>query len=492
MKKFLSLALALVLALALAVPSYAAEPEAETVGVIVDGERIDFSGAAPEVRSGKTMVPLKLLAEAMGGKVTPVSGTLLCTFGDQEVLIRPDSSCYYKNGCTYVPVRALAEPLGYDVFWDSGERAAVLIDRQALIDEIDQQFTVLNRSLTQMQQTQDPEKNYQVQADYVLSLDVLDELSGERIQMDLAFTAAAVTSADALELEVHMDLSDLGDLFLKDMQEAGYLTGLQAAAVGKALAGLTLEGRYDLASGDLYFHIPALAQLNELTGLNAGSNDWYHLTMPALSSLEELGSLWLDALGIPAALADASRTGELNSVGGVIYLYSVMLSDAPSQIAGNAEMAGQVLSQLFGDGAFRASGSSQVCHIGADELEALLGQEGLLDEMFSALGMDLTVRQDGTLSVVFEMVPSEAYLDGEDASVEGTMEVSAHKVSLEMTLQLGDMMTLRYEVSETINETSDAPRTAPPDGAAVVELGSLEELLGVDLSDAIAEQLPAA
>ena len=54
MKKFLSLALALVLALALAVPSYAAEPEAETVGVIVNGERISFSGAAPELRSGQT------------------------------------------------------------------------------------------------------------------------------------------------------------------------------------------------------------------------------------------------------------------------------------------------------------------------------------------------------------------------------------------------------------------------------------------------------
>lgn len=479
MKKFLSLVLALVLALALAAPSYAAEPEAETVGVIVNGERIAFSGAAPELRSGQTMVPLKALVESMGGTVAPISGVLVCTLGEKEVRIQPDSSSYYENGYTYVPVRALAEPLGYDVFWDSGERAAVLIDRQAIIDEIDRQFTVLNGALTQMQQTQDPEKNYQVQADYVISLDVLDEFSGERIQMDIALSASALTSADALELEIHMDLSDLGDLFLKDMQEGGYLTSLQAAAVGRALADLTLEGRYDLASGDLYFHIPALAQLNELTGLNAGSDDWYHLTMPALSSLEELGSLWLDTLGIPAALADAAQTGALNSIGGVIYLYSVMLSETPSQIADNAETAGQMLGQLFGDGAFRASGSAQVCHIGADELEALLGQEGLLDEMFSALGLDLTVRQDGTLSVAFQMVVNEAYLDGEAASVEGSMEISAHKVTLKMDLQVGDMMTLRYDVSETIQETEKAPRTAPPDGAAVVELGTFGSVFGI-------------
>ncbi len=178
MKKFLSLVLSLALALALAVPSYAAEPaaQAETVGVIVDGARVAFSGAAPELRSGKTMVPLKALVEAMGGKVTPQSGTLLCTFGDQEVSVPVDSDSYYKNGYTYVPVRDLAEPLGYDVFWDSGERAAVLIDRQAVIDQIDQQFTILNGALTQLQKAQDPDKNYKTQLDYVLSVDALDEI----------------------------------------------------------------------------------------------------------------------------------------------------------------------------------------------------------------------------------------------------------------------------------------------------------------------------
>ena len=60
MKKLISLMLSLALALALAVPSYAAEPEAEAeiVGVIVDGERVAFSDAAPELRGGNTMVPL--------------------------------------------------------------------------------------------------------------------------------------------------------------------------------------------------------------------------------------------------------------------------------------------------------------------------------------------------------------------------------------------------------------------------------------------------
>ena len=479
MKKFLSLALSLVLALALVVPSYAAEPEAETVGVIVDGERISFSDAAPELRNGKTMVPLRALVEAMGGEVTPISGTLLCTFGDEEVLIRPDSSSYYQDGCTYVPVRALAEPLGYDVFWDSGERAAVLIDRQALIDEIDQQFTILNGALTQLQKTQDPGKNYEAQVDYILSVDALDEISGERTQVDIDLTATVLTSADGMELELHADLSDLGSLFLGDMAENGYMTDLQAAAIGKALEDLTLEGRYDLTTGDLYFRFPALAQLNELTGLNASSDDWYHVTLPAMSSLEELSGIWLDTLGLPRDLLEQTQSGELNSIGGIIYLYSAMLSETPSQIAGNAEIAGQVLAQLFGDTNFQTSGTTHKLHIGAEELEALLGQEGLLDQMFKTLGLDLTVRQDGSLSIALDMALLESYTDGESISMKGTAELSDDTVELELTLHLSDLINLQYNLTETIQETADNPQTTPPADATVVELGDFGSVFGV-------------
>lgn len=487
MKKFLSLVLSLALALALAVPSYAAEPaaQAETVGVIVDGERVAFSDAVPELRSGNTMVPLKALVEALGGQVTPLSGTLLCTFDgadgqeDTEISVRPDGSSYYKNGYTYVPVRDIAEPLGYDVFWDSGERAAVLIDRQAVIDQIDQQFTILNGALTQLQQGQDLDKNYRTQMDYVLSVDALDEISGERTQVDITLSAETITSADAIELELHADLSDLGDLILGDMAKNGYITDLQAAAVGKALEDLTLEGRYDLTTGDLYFRFPALAQLNELTGLNANSDDWYHLTLPAMSSLEDLGGAWLDTLGISQDLLEQIQSGELNSIGGIIYFYSVLFSDAPSQITGNAEMAAQVMAQLFGDDNFQTSGSTRKLHIGTEDLEALLGQEGLLEEMFKTLGLDLTVHEDGSLSIALDLAFQEAYLDGDFASVAGNMELSSDKVEVELTLHLSDLINLQYNLTETIQETSDQPQTTPPTGANVVELGNFGSVFGI-------------
>ena len=478
MKKFLSLALALVLALALAVPSYAAEPAAESsVGVIVDGERISFSGAAPEVRSGKTMVPLKLLAEAMGGTVTPIGGTLLCTFGEEEVLIRPDGSWYYENGCTYVPVRALAEPLGYDVFWDSGERAAVLVDRQAVIDGIDRQFTILNSALSQLQ-TQDPGKNYRSQVRYALAADVLDEISGQRTQLNIDLTAAALASADAMELELHADLSSLGQLFL-DETDTGAVTPLQAAAILNTLKDVTLECRYDLTTGDLYLRFPALAQLNELTGLNAGSDDWYHLGLPPMSSLTELSGAWAQTLGLSPELLEQLQSGEMNSVGTIIYLYSALLSETPAQAAENAQMAGQVLAQLFGDANFQTSGTTHRLHIGPQELEALIGQEGVLEQMFKTLGLDVAVRRDGTLSIDLEAAFLEEYLDGESASVKGSMELSDSEVVMELILHLSDIINIRYNLTETIQESTAAPRTAPPDGAVVVELGDLGGVFGI-------------
>lgn len=495
MKRLISLALSLVLALALTVPSYAAEPE--TVGVIVDGERVAFSDAVPELRDGKTMVPLRDLVESIGGRVTPVNGTLQCTFEtadgqkDREVLVRPDSSSYYKNGCTYVPVRSFAEPLGYDVYWDSGEQAAVLIDSQEIIDRIDQQFTILNKSLAQLQKEPDPEKNYKTQVDYTLAVDALDEISGQRTQVDIDLTGTILTSASAVEMTLQADLSDLGNVILGDLVREGALSELKAAVVGKALENLTLEGRYDLTTGDLYFRCPALAQLNELTGLNAGSNDWYHLTVPAMSSLEDLSGAWVETMGLSPKMLQQLQSGEMNSVGGIIYLCSTLFSETPSQIAGNAEAAGQVLAQLFGDAQFQTSGTTRKVHIGTEELEALLGQKGLLEEMFKTLGLDLTVRQDGSLTAALELAFQEAYLDGESASMEGNLELSSDKVALKMALHLGDLINFQYDLTETIRETTDQPQTGLPAGSTVVELGDWEELMSGSL-EMPAQLTPAA
>lgn len=497
MKKLLSLALTLALTLTLAVPAMAAEPAAKDgVGVFLNSERLNLSGAQAELRDGQTMVPVRALAEALGGTVGGGNGAITCTFPDRDVktiTLRPGAGSYYKNGQTYVPIRLLAGPLGFDVFWDSTERAAVMVDRAAVIARIDGNFTILNGALEKLQQAQDPEKNYKTQMDYTISLDVLNEETNRREKVEIRMRAAMLASADAMEMTLTLDMSDLADVMeLDEAVKAGYMTALEAAALRKALGDLSLEGFYNLTSGDLYFHVPVLAQLNHLTGLTAKSSDWYHMIMPGITDMEALSAAMLQELGLSADVLDNPEA--LNSIGGVVYLFTMMYNFSPSQIAADATAAGDFLAQLFGDQNFKASGTSQKLHIGVKELTALLGggaeTEGMFGEIFKTLGLDLTVRKDGSLAVSFEVTANEEMTDGETASVKGGMEISASKVTLDMTLKLGDLLTARYALTETIQQTKEQPRSTLPAGATVVELGSLEELMGGSLDGPVGQPGP--
>ena len=155
-------------------------------------------------------------------------------------------------------------------------------------------------------------------------------------------------------------------------------------------------------------------------------------------------------------------------------------------------MAGQIISQLFGDANFQSNGSSRTLHIGMEELETLMGQEGLLEQMFQTLGLDLSIQQNGNLSLELDAALLESYTEGEAVSFAGSMNLSGERVELELSLHLSDLLQFQYNLTETIHSTQDQPQVTPPEGAAVVELGSLEELLGLDLSGAMPEHLPAA
>ena len=134
------------------------------------------------------MVPCSTLMTALGGQASySEGGVITCTVGDTALsftlgqktvtatangkteTIQMDVPCYYKGGRTYVPVSFFAQALGYDVLWDSTSRSAVLVDKSALIDEIDKNFTVLNAALQKVQS--DPTKNYKSTATYDIAMD---------------------------------------------------------------------------------------------------------------------------------------------------------------------------------------------------------------------------------------------------------------------------------------------------------------------------------
>ncbi|MCW1300750.1 MAG: stalk domain-containing protein [Candidatus Parvarchaeota archaeon] len=98
----------------------------------VNGKVVQLD-AAPEIREGRTFLPLRAIAEAFGAQVTWVPETqgITVVLGNNQIGLQIGNNTavvngnvfsivppYIKNGRTMVPVRVIAEGLGAQVEWD--------------------------------------------------------------------------------------------------------------------------------------------------------------------------------------------------------------------------------------------------------------------------------------------------------------------------------------------------------------------------------------
>jgi hypothetical protein len=90
--------------------------------------------AAPFIKDGRTLLPIRALIEALGGSVqwnpstrtaTVLLGsrTVALTIGSKTALVNGtpitlDVAPEIKNGRTFLPLRALGENLGLDLAWE--------------------------------------------------------------------------------------------------------------------------------------------------------------------------------------------------------------------------------------------------------------------------------------------------------------------------------------------------------------------------------------
>ena len=98
----------------------------------VNGKVVQLD-AAPEIKDGRTFLPLRAIAEALGAQVEWIEETkgITVTLGDHTVGLQIGNPTavvdgnvidivapYIKNGRTMVPLRVIAEGLGAEVTWD--------------------------------------------------------------------------------------------------------------------------------------------------------------------------------------------------------------------------------------------------------------------------------------------------------------------------------------------------------------------------------------
>ncbi|WP_128100547.1 CotH kinase family protein [Paenibacillus sp. DCT19] len=119
--------------------------EQEAISVTLDGQAVTFPDQEPLEVSGRVMVPVNAIFEAIGAEVAwnPTAKTVTAVLNDQTFVLKIgsstatvngtsveiDGSAIIKNSRTLVPVRFISEALGLKVDWDQST-ATVKITNQ--------------------------------------------------------------------------------------------------------------------------------------------------------------------------------------------------------------------------------------------------------------------------------------------------------------------------------------------------------------------------
>ena len=511
MKKLIALLLALMLALALAVPASAAgedigiiggadgptyilvsaDPKAAAtvskeqreqnikalggvagqVNVLLGDRCIAFTDAVPEVKNGRTMVPLRAALEAMGARIefdqatktaivtgekasfTHVVGSDVITRADGSTVKMDVHSYVTPSNRTMVPVRFFSQVLGYDVFWDNGYRMAFLLDEETFAEKVDSRLTILNGYLAGNAKRFDDNKNYKEDVTLSGTVKVIDSIKGDR-SYPYSGKASVLLGKDGMSMSLSADLGDLAEL-----------QSLAGEPLPEDYRAAFIKPELEAIYGDkLYYKSPLFdALMAKVDGTQAVSGAWY-----ATDAVMSFGALYESMYGgnedytVGKALYAAMKQGDANR------FYEGW--------SGTEQLAAAAV-ELFGDETFTKSAGSYKWHLGIDELTKLMGQRtggGTLaaqtakDEGLEELSIDLTLRSDGGVELKY----TAAMNAKEEAAfrIDYTLTGNSSRMTVKGAVQVRNVCDVTFDAAVSVRTTSEKPLTAPPAGATIITL----------------------
>lgn len=461
------------------------------VGVMFNGQYIQFPDAAPELnRDGTMMAPVRTLVEALGGEVSYQDGEdktgflsmpqVVCTangvtvtfeVNGPNVEVARQSSydsgeveadyvtmpvcTYQKNGRTYVPVRFLAGILGYEVGWDSTYETVILLDREALAAKIDEDFTILNKVQANRGPVLEEGKNYQADMKGNVTFTAFDTLNGNTTyQADL--TAKQLFNTEAASGELSVKLSDNALDELMEQLTNPWASEEDIAEMREA-AQTVLDILEDMEviltkEGSAWFRAAALDQLADK------ENVWLAFDLGG-----ELGEL---------AFTQAGET----TVGRA--LAQLMPCENVSEWS-SAMHTVELLRSLYGDGRFTTTGTTSTLTIGLDTMMGLYADMGMseyeIEEAKAALKeyeITLKVEQNGAADASIRM-ETKAQMGVPAMKITMDVRQSAGNAAITMNYHIANMGELEFTLSIGQKTTSDRPMTEPPEGAAIIDDGAM-------------------
>lgn len=464
-----------VLAALLCTPSLAAEQG--DFSLLVNGEPVTFTDAAPVLKDGRSFLPAVTTFQALGfaqedivwdGETQTVTASkdgaaISLTVGDSAVTwTGPSWSQTSEDGTsgsaggsggiayldtapyidpatnrTYIPVGLVADILGCRVAWD-GETSTVIIDDvDAILAENTETYELMDQYLDYARKYS--QGNYQVEGSYLLTSAPGEMESGVEIIHTVGGDYSLISSQTAMQLDLGVSIG-------------GTIMGAPISPTD-----MDLDLRADLDTGMLYLYFQS-EDLEQLMNNNVQVNgetiefqipdQWYSLDMKAVYDeaygpgfYEEL--IALSAVSQEAAFAQTLE--ELLKSDTLILTSTATTSDYL-----------EALNQLLGDSHFQKSGST-----------------------YTSTPIDL--EEDGSrILVAFQLYTSGGKVNGYGlemtiADTEGTAlaltaEMRASKMEMLMDFQMPGELSMTMEIDGAYQRTSTAPATEPPAGATVVDL----------------------
>ena len=453
------------------------------LSVQLSGKTLTFPDVQPFFENGRTMVPFRTVAEALGAEVGYDSGTVsasldstVCRFaigGDTltvsdratgKVLktVPLDASPIEKDGRTCVPVRFLAESLGLTVEWDDGAQCAVLYDRDALLGSIDSGFTTANRWLAAVPRLQNTDA---VRMGLTAKLDctAFDTISGDK-KYSASGTMTLISDGKSASLSASADLSALAGLLSSDLISSadGPTSQLFSASMlsyyKSALRNAAFDLIYNADTDTLYVRSPLLfSALTSSSGTDKKTDGWYYEEhFSEKTALGDLLTLYrnADTPNTCGAALLASAEAYAEEYGGWSGFYSSL------------EDRQQSLSAVLGDAVFTRSGDRCTAQ---PSVKSLLGGEE--DDMVGVSGSYTLNTATGaasgylTLDIKGSLFPvaNRTRLTFDLSGTSGRMTLSNH---------LRNQGTLTFDLSLSLAPSS-TPVSAPPKDAVLVPLDEL-------------------
>ena len=443
-----------VLAALLCTPSLAAEQG--DFSLLVNGEPVAFTDAAPVLKDGRSFLPMAATFEALGfpaedmtwnsatqtASASKDGTTISLTIGKKAiqvtqagaaagVSIETDTAPYIDAATsrTYIPVGLVADALGYRVAWDGTTSTVIIDDVNAILAENTETYELMDQYLDYARKYS--QGNYQVEGSYLLTSAPGEMESGAEIINTIGGDYNLISSQTAMQ-------------FAMDMSIGGTIMGAPISPTD-----MNLDMRADLDTGMLYLYSQSedLEQLmNNNVQVNGESvefqipDQWYSLDMKAVYDeaygpgfYEEL--IALSAVSQEAAFAQTLE--ELLKSDTLILTSTATTSDYL-----------EALNQLLGDSHFQKSGSTYTSTLEQDGV-TLLFHLYTSGGQVNGYGMEMTTADP-------------------EAQMTMTMEMKGDDMSL-----LLEMAGVTMEMDGTYRPSSAAPETEPPAGATVVDLWEL-------------------